>query len=326
MRAIVQTKEGIALKDLAKPAVAPGFLLVKVKANAINRADVMMMHGAVHGGGGWGEGAETPFGLEWAGEVVEVGEGAKLYKVGDRIMGSGAGAFAEYKLAHPFGVYPIPDSMSYEQATCLPVALQTMHDAVVINGKLAKGQTIFFQGGGSAVGMIGMQIARYRGAGKIIASTNKAEQLAKLKEIGADVTINTGDRDWVEQVLKATDGAGVDVLIDFVAGPTVVDSLRCMKVAGRMINIGRMAGESGEFNFDLHNMNRIQYIGCSFRARNIFESMEVVLKTAMSLSSALKKGAFKMPIDKVFLFEKFMDALVRMDKNQHFGKIVLVQE
>lgn len=326
MRAIVQTKEGLVIKDVAKPAIVPGMLLVRVKANAINRADVMMMHGGVHGTGGWGDGADAPFGLEWAGEVIEAGGGAKLYKVGDRVMGSGSGAFAEYKLAHPFGIFPVPDNMSYEQATCLPVALQTMHDAVVINGHLTKGQTIFFQGGSSAVGLIGIQLARYKGAGKIIASSNTAERVEKLLTLGADVAINTSDKDWVEKVRKATDEQGVDILVDFVAGPTVVDSLKCMKVGGRMINIGRMAGESGEFNFDLHNMNRIQYIGCSFRARTIFESAEVVLKTAMSLGAALKKGAFKMPIDNVYPFEQFKEALERMNKNQHFGKIVLSQE
>jgi NADPH2:quinone reductase len=324
MRAIVQTKEGLVMKEVAKPAVVPGFILIEVKANAINRADVLMLHGAVHQSGGWGTGADTPFGLEWAGEVVELGDGVKGFKVGDRVMGSGSGAFAEYLLAYPMAIYRCPDNMSFEQAACLPVALQTMHDAVIITGQLTKGKTIFFQGGSSAVGLIGMQIAKYQKAGKIIASSNVAERVEKLPSLGADVAVNTNDKDWVDQVLKATDGKGVDILIDFVAGPTVVDSLRCMKVGGCMVNIGRMAGESGEFNFDLHNQNRITYLGCSFRARTLEESIMVILKTSMGLGTALKKGAFQMPIDKVFPFEQFKEALERMDTNQNFGKIVLV--
>lgn len=326
MRALVQTKDGVVLKDVPKPALVPGMILVKVRANAINRADVMMLHGAVHGTGGWGAGAEVPFGMEWAGEVVETGDGVKDCKVGDRVMGSGSGAFAEFIMTHPMAIYRIPDNMTFEQATCLPVAMQTMHDAVVINGKLQRGQTVFFHGGSSAVGIMGIQIAKYQGAGKIIASSNVQERVDGLLKLGADVAVNTNDKDWVDKVLAATDGKGVDILVDFVAGTTVMDSLRCMKVAGRMINIGRLAGEEGMFNFDLHNMNRIQYIGCSFRSRSIFDSIEVILKTSMSLATALKKGALKMPIDKVFPFEKYNDAFARMDTNQNFGKIVITQE
>jgi NADPH2:quinone reductase len=137
------------------------------------------------------------------------------------------------------------------------------------------------------------------------------------------VTINTEDKDWVDQVLKATDGKGVDLLIDFLAGPLVNGSLQVTRVGGRMINIGRLAGESGEFNFDLHNMRRISYIGASFRMRTPLESLEVIMKASEALGPALAKGALRMPIDKVYRFEEASQAFDRMAKNEHFGKIVL---
>lgn len=321
MRAIVLTKEGVVMKDVPKPKVEPYLVLIKVKAVSVNRADLMMAHGAKHGG--WGGGGEAPLGLEYAGEVVEVGADIKKWRVGDRVMGPGSGAYAEYITAFEPQLYPVPDSMSFEKAAALPVAMQTMHDAISTNGQLTPGQTVLFQGAGSAVGILGMQIAKYLGDGKIIGTTNTPERCEGIKKYGADVAVNTGDADWVDQVLKATDGKGVDLLIDFLAGPYVNGGLAVTKVGGRMINIGRVAGEQGDFDFDLHNMRRIQYIGCSFRMRNPLESLEVIMKAQEALAPALDQGALEMPIDKVYKFEEYSQAFERMEKNLSFGKIIL---
>lgn len=323
MKAIVATNEGAVLRDVPKPSLqASNQVLVGVKANAVNRADLMMLQGASHGG--WGGGADKPLGLEWAGEVIEVGEDVTAFRVGDRVMAAGAEAFAEYIVTNPIGIFPIPDNISYEQATTLPVAMQTMHDAISTNGLLAPGQTVLFQGAGSAMGLIGMQVAKYLGAGKVIGTSRSSEKCAQLLQFGADVAINTKDSDWVEQVLKATDGIGVDLLVDFLAGPLINGSLQVTRVAGRMINIGRLAGESCEFNFDLHNMKRITYIGASFRTRSLQESVEVIAKTARDLAPALSEGALRMPIDKIYPFEQASEAFERMARNENFGKIVLL--
>ncbi|HOE17077.1 MAG TPA: zinc-binding dehydrogenase [Syntrophorhabdaceae bacterium] len=321
MKAILATSAGSVLKDIPKPKLEPYLVLVRVKAAAVNRADLMMLHGASHGG--WGGGAESPLGLEFAGEVVEVGADIKDLRVGDRVMAAGSGAFAEYILAFEPQLYRIPESMSYEQAAGLPVALQTMHDAISTAGQLAPGQSVLFQGGGSAVGILGMQIAKFLGAGKVIGTSNTPEHCARLKEFGADIAINTTESDWVEQVLKATDDKGVDLLVDFLAGPYINGSLQATRVGGRMINIGRVAGEQGVFNFDLHNMRRISYIGCSFRMRTPLESLEVILKAKEALTPAMEKGAVHMPVDKIFPLEQAAQAFERMEKNLSFGKIIL---
>ena len=321
MKALVLTKEGVVMKDVPKPKLESYLVLVKVKAASVNRADMMMAHGAVHGG--WGGGAESPLGLEYAGEVVEVGTDVKKWRVGDRVMGPGSGAYAEYILAFEPQLSPIPDGMSFEKAAALPVALQTMHDAISTNGQLIPGQKVLFQGASSAMGIIGMQVAKYLGAGKIIGTSRSPQKCERLIEFGADVTVNNGDKDWVDQVLKVTDGKGVDLLIDFLAGPLVNGGLQVTRVGGRMINVGRMAGEQGEFNFDLHSMRRIQYIGVSFRMRSPLESLEVILKAQEALNPALAKGAVDIPIDKVYKFSEISRAFERMEKNLSFGKIIL---
>lgn len=322
MKAVMAANKSVVLKDIPQPSPRADQVLVRVKANALNRADLLMLNGASHGG--WGGGAGLPLGLEWAGEVVEVGDEVKTFHIGDRVMSIGSAAFAEYTIGYPLGMYAIPDNMSFEQAATLPVALQTMHDALSTNGMLTPGQTVLFQGAGSAMGLMGMQVAKYLGAGKVIGTSRSPERCTQLLEFGADMAVNTTEQDWTDQVLKATDGIGVDLLIDFLSGPLVNGNLQVTRTGGRMINIGRLAGESGEFNFDLHNMRRITYIGASFRTRTLAETAEIIAKTARALGPALNEGALRMPIDKVYQFEAAPEAFERMAQNEHFGKIVLL--
>lgn len=321
MRAIVLTSNGADIKELPKPKLEPYLVMVQVKAASVNRADLIMSKGASHGG--WGGGQGFPMGLEFAGEVVDVGADIKKLHVGDRVMGTGYGAYAEYVTAFEPQLYLVPEGMSFEKAAALPVAVQTMHDAISTNGQLAPGQTVLFQGAATAMGIVGMQIAKFLRAGMVIGTSRSEERCMRLKNFGVDVAINTQDKEWVDQVLKATDGKGVDILIDFLAGPYANGNLQVTRVGGRIINIGRLAGETGEFNFDLHNMKRISYIGASFRMRSPLESLEVIMKAQEALGQALVKGVLDMPIDKVYPFEDYSQAFERMEKNLSFGKIIL---
>ncbi len=319
MRAILSGNDGAIIQDLQQPSPGPDQILVRVKAGALNRADLMILRGAVHGG--WGAG--FPLGLEFAGDVVETGPGVDAWRVGDRVMGAGPGAFAEYTVAHERQLYAIPEGMPFEQAATLPVSLQTMHDAICTNGMIAPAQTVFIQGASSGMGLMGMQVAKFMGAGLVIGSSTSPEKRARLPEFGADVVVDAGADDWLARVLDATGRQGVDLLIDFLAGPYINGNLEATRVGGRMINIGRMAGESGEFSFDLHNMRRITFIGASFRMRSPQETMEVIAKAVQALTPALAKGVLRMPIDTIYRFEEASRALERMAKNKHFGKIVL---
>src|SRR5882672_10759885 len=168
MRAIVSSADGPVLKDIPRPSPEPEQVLVQVRASSLNRADLAMLCGAAHGRVG---GMGTALGLEWAGEVVEVGESVKRWRVGDRVMAASGGAFADYAVGHAWRIYPVPNDLSFERASSLPVELQTMHDAIATNGMLEAGQSVLIQGASSGVGSMGLQIARYLRAGLVIGTS-----------------------------------------------------------------------------------------------------------------------------------------------------------
>ena len=165
--------------------------------------------------------------------------------------------------------------MSFADAATLPVALATMHNAVVTNGALQAGQTVLIQGASSGVGLMAMQIAKLKGAKLVIGSSTDAMRRGRLKEFGADLAVDSSDPAWVDQVLKATDGEGVDLIVDQVSGKVASQNLKATKIKGRIVNVGRLGGTHADFNFDLHAARRINYIGVTFRTRSVEEVREI---------------------------------------------------
>ncbi|HEX2851141.1 MAG TPA: zinc-binding dehydrogenase [Acidimicrobiales bacterium] len=322
MRAYVVGEHGPVLEEVDEPAVGPDDVLVKVHACALNRADLGMAAGRLHGRAG---GAGAVLGMEWAGEVVDTGRRVTAVRRGERVMGSGAGAFAEYATSDRGRVLPIPDGVSFEQAATLPVAVQTMHDAVVTNGRLRRGDRVLVQGASSGVGLMAMQIARHKGAALVIGTSTDPARRARLAEFGADLALDPRDDRWVEEVLGATDGRGVDLVIDQVSGAAVTPTMRATAIRGRIVNVGRLGGERAEFDFDLHALRRITYIGVTFRTRSKAEVRRITRRAVADLWDALAAGALRLPIDRIFSFEMLPDALAHMRANRHFGKIVVSQ-
>ncbi|HVV40084.1 MAG TPA: zinc-binding dehydrogenase [Nitrobacter sp.] len=322
MKAFVYGANGAEVTDVVKPVPKGTQVLVHVRANALNRADLGMAKGHVHGSAG---GVGTVLGMEWAGEVAEIGPDAKGVKVGDRVMGSGAAAFAEYTLADHGRLFAIPASanMSFETAATLPVALTTMHNAVVTNGALQPGQTVLIQGASSGVGLMAMQIAKLKGAKLVIGSSTNPERRARLKDFGADLAVDSSDPGWVDQVLRATGGDGVDLVVDQVSGKVANQNLAATKVKGRIVNVGRLGGTHGDFNFDLHAARRIHYIGVTFRTRTIDEIREIFNDVREDIWPLVESGQLKLPIDRVYPFDEIGTAFERMEANQHLGKIVV---
>src|SRR6201993_3216783 len=249
MKAYVYGANGPAISDVARPSPKGAEVLVKVHACGLNRADLGMTKGHAHGAAG---GVGTVLGMEWAGEVAELGPEARGVKVGDRIMGSGAAAFAEYTLADHGRVFRTPSNMNFEDAATLPVALTTMHNAVVTNGALQAGQTVLIQGASSGVGLMAMQIAKLKGASLVVGSSTDALRRSRLKDYGADLAIDSSDPGWVDQVLKASNGEGVDLIVDQVSGKVASQNLAATKVKGRIVNVGRLGGTPAGVHFGLH--------------------------------------------------------------------------
>jgi NADPH2:quinone reductase len=322
MKAYVYGANGAAIADVARPTPKAHQVLVRVRACGLNRADLGMTKGHVHGAAG---GVGTVLGMEWAGEVAEVGADAKGVNVGDRVMGSGGAAFAEYTLADHGRLFHVPakTNMGFEEASTLPVALATMHNAVVTNGALQPGQTVLIQGASSGVGLMALQIARLKGAKTVIGSSTDATRRGRLKDFGADLAVDSSDPGWVDQVLKATNGEGVDLIVDQVSGPVANQNLKATKIKGRIVNVGRLGGTHGDFNFDLHAARRINYIGVTFRTRSIEEIREIFAEVRRDIWPAVESRQLQLPIDKVFAFDDIGKAFEHMEANRHLGKIVV---
>jgi NADPH2:quinone reductase len=321
MKAAIVTEAGLEIREVPQPKPKPNEVLVRVRAAGLNRADLPGIYGA-------GQHRRNPGmipGIEWSGEVVECGAEARSFKPGDRVMCSGQAGYAEYAVSDWGRTTPIPaNNMTWEQAATLPTGLGTMHDAIVTNGRLRPGETVLIQGASSGVGLMALQIAKYKGARLVIGSSTNDGRRARLKEYGADLAIDTRKADWADEVLKATGDKGVDLIIDMISASAANQNMKASAVLGRIINVGRLGGARGEFDYDLHAQKRIAYIGVTHRTRSMDELREEVRRMREDLWAAVTAGTLRLPIDRVFKLDEAEAAQAHMRTNSHFGKIILV--
>jgi len=321
MKAAVLGENGVEVRDLPKPNPKPNEVLIRVHASSLNRADLLVASGVQHGPVG---GVGARIGLECAGEVEAVGSEVTGFKAGDRVMGSAPGGFAQYVVTDAGRVHRIPaNNMTYEQAACFPVALQTMHNAVITAGRLKRGEAMLMQGASAGVGLMGMQIGKLMGASLVIGTSTNPARRAQLKEYGCDLALDSSDPTWPEAVKNATGGKGVNLIVDLVSGGVANQNLEATAILGRIVNVGRLGGTKGEFNFDLHALKRIDYIGVTFRTRTPEEVREVVRLMRADLWPAIESGKLSLPIYKTYRLDDIVEALAVMRANQHFGKIVV---
>ena len=313
MKAAIAGEKGAEVRDVPKPKPAANEVLIRARASSLNRADLLA---ASRGGG-------APLGLECAGEVEAVGSDVTGVKPGDRVLASAAGGHAEYVLTDAGRVHRIPaNNMTYEQASCLPVALQTMHNAIITAGRMRRGETLLMQGASSGVGLMGMQIGKLMGASPVIGTSTNPERRARLSDFGCDLALDLSDPKWPDEVKKATGGKGVDVIVDMISGGAN-QNLEAAAVLGRIVNVGRLGGNKGEFNFDVHALKRIDYIGVTFRTRSLDEIREINRLMRADLWPAVEAGKLSLPIYKTYPLDDLAEALALMRANQHFGKIVI---
>lgn len=314
MKAIVAAPQGAQPVELPMPQPGPHDILVRVKAAGLNRADLAGL--AAKDG--------KVIGMEWAGEVVQAGAQAGQWQVGDRVMCTGTGAFAEYAVTDGGRACRIPDNtLPWEEAAVLPLALQAMHDALVTHGRLAPGDDVLIHGATSGVGLMGLQIARLLGARKVFGTTTRADRLAPLTDFGADEGIDASQPGWHERVLAATGGKGVEVIVDQVTGKDFASTFKTAAIGARVVNLGRLGGADGQFDFQLHALRRISYTGVTFRTRSAQEIRDLNARMLADLGEAIGARRLRLPIDSRFTFEQAGDALAHMVSNRHFGKIVL---
>ena len=324
MKAVTLGDDGVEIKDLPNPEPTSEQVLVKVKSCGLNRSDLLETQGQSFGHTG---GDTKIIGGEFAGEIVELGEGVEDLKVGDKVMCRGGSGWAEYAVAnHKRAIKFNPEQISWEQAASIQGNLQTMHDAIVTNGKFITGQSVFIQGASSGVGIIGLQIAKALGASLILGSSTNQNKLSKLSTYGADILIDTSKENWLDKVLDVTEGKGVDVLIDMLSGDFVNKNMEATKINGHLINIGRLAGMNGNFNYDLHAKRRLHYVGTTGRTRSVEENLDVARVANKDLWDHVIDGKIRHVIFKTFRLNEASDALNIMNENRHFGKLVLLPD
>jgi NADPH2:quinone reductase len=322
---LIPTKSGgvYEYRQVNKPKAKGSQVLVRVMAAGTNRGEILMVQGFRSANPKL---KPVPSGIEFAGEIVEVGEDATGWHVGERVMARGIGGYAEYALAGCMTLMRIPDALSYTQAAAIPNVFITAHDALVSNAQVKKGDTVLVTAASSGIGTAAIQLARYFGAETVIGTSRDETKLAALADLGADLVVDTSKPDFVDLVDAKTGGEGVDIIIDSVGGPMFASNLAMLAVKGRIVTVGRNAGEIGEINLDQVANKRAQIIGTTFRTRTPQEAwrcFEVFVEDCMS---GFADGTLQSVVDRAFSFDSLHDAHTYMLENNQVGKIVLSRE
>ncbi len=313
MLAGVAAPDGLKVTEIARPNPGPGEILVKVAAAGLNRADLFAATMSP---------ARTPIGMEWAGEVVEIGADVRGFTVGNRVACSGAGGYAEYAVCNARRAIRISNKLDLVEAATLPLVLMTAHNALSTVGAMKAGDKVLIHGASSGAGIAAVRIARLLGAGFIAATARNEGNRARLADLGADLVIDPAEG-WSAQLREATGGHGADVIVDMVTGPGLRETMKAAALLGRIVNVGRLGGPAAEIDLDLHAVNRLSLIGVTFRTRTIDEIAEITRGVETALWHHVETGALRLPLDKVFPLAEATAALERMAANRHFGKIAL---
>jgi NADPH2:quinone reductase len=306
-------------RDTAIPTAGTGQVLIKVHAAGVNRGE--LIRGAQMRAGG----DPVRSGGEFAGEIVAAGDGVSGFRVGERVMGRAVGSYAEHTVANVRALMRVPDALSWPEAAAIPNVYVTAHDAIVTNGAIAPGEAVMVTAGPSGVGTAAIQIARYLRAEPVIATTRTPAKAAALRALGAHEVVNSGDAGWVEAVMKATNGRGVDLIIDHVGGPMLADNIKLMALKARLVSVGRNAGRVGDCDLDEIARKRASIIGVTFRTRTPEESLACSERFAAHLLDAVTKGALKPVLDRTFPYEKLLDAHTYMLSDAQTGTIVVTR-
>jgi NADPH2:quinone reductase len=315
---IVPSAQGgqIGVQDIPDPQPAAGEVLVRVHAAGLNRGEIGVRKGLKSG-------QPQQNGIEFAGEVIELGSDAKGVKTGDRVMGHWRGGQAELATIDPRLLVKIPDRLSWVEAAAWLNVFVTSHDAMVTNAGLSRGEAVLINAASSGIGVASLQIARLIGAKPIIGSSRTPAKLPALKPYGLEAGIDASQAGWPEAVMQATDGKGVDVVIDSVGADVLGGNLRCMALRGRLVSVGRLGAQRGEVDLDRVSAQRLRIIGVTFRTRSLAERIACIQRCAADLLEPLAKGEINPVVDRTFPLEQIAKAHDHMETNSHIGKIVL---
>ena len=306
----------VEVQDIPVPQVAEGQVLVRVRASGLNRGEITQSRDRRTG-------APGTLGVEFAGEVSAVGAGVTGWREGDRVMGHGRECQAEYVLADPLALMPVPADLGWIEAASFPNAFVTAHDAVVTNGELAAGESILVNAASGGIAWAALQIAKLRGAKPVIATSRSAHKLAALRRFGVDVGIDTSRQSLLDGIMAATDKRGVDVIIDMVGAPVFEENVQGVAVRGRLVNIARLGGATAPLDLSQLWLKRLRLIGVTFRTRSEAERLACIQACARDMLPHLQDNRIQWAIDRTFALDEIHSAHAYLMAGEHSGKIVL---
>ena len=304
-------------REAAQPVPGRGEMLVRVRAASLNRGEFISRAG-LHG-----DTVELkPAGAEAAGEIVALGEGVAGWRIGDRVMGRARGGFADYSVIDAREAMTKPDALSWEEAAAIPLVFLVVYDMLVAQGHLARDEWLLVTGISSGVGVAALQTGKLLGA-RVIGTSGSAAKLERLRALGLDVALQTRSGDFVDDVLKATGGRGVDLAVNTVGGSVFSACMRALAFQGRLATVGYIDGvAASEIDLDALHAKRLHLFGVSNKLRNAAQRAETVAGFKRDILPAFAEGRLRPLIDRVFPVAKLPSALDYMESNAHLGKIV----
>lgn len=323
MKAVILKNFGepsvLAIGEREKPVPGSEELLIKVHATAINRADLLQRRGKYPPP----EGASDILGLEVAGEVIACGANIQNFSIGDAVFGLvSGGGYAEYCVVDQGLALKKPQNWSYTDAAAVIEAFVTANETIIELGQLRKGHSVMIHAGGSGIGTAGIQMAKQMGA-RVFISTSSEEKIQKTLVLGASYGVNYHLDDFESIILEKTNGAGVDVVEDFVGTGYFEKNLSILKPGGRLIQVGVMRGSRVELDLRKLMDKHLQIKGFILRKRTLEEKRAIVKRFAKRWFHALEEGLIHPVIDSVFPMSMVQDAHRYVEANSNFGKVVL---
>jgi putative PIG3 family NAD(P)H quinone oxidoreductase len=323
MRAVVIAGSGgpevMSLVERPTPEPGAGEIRVRVRATAVNRADLLQRMGVYPAPPDVP--ADIP-GLEYAGEVDAVGPQVREHAVGDRVFGLvGGGSYAEYVTTHARAAAKIPAAMSFEDAAAIPEAFITAHDAMVTQGGLRSGEMLLINAIGSGVGTAAAQLGRALAA-TVIGTARTEDKLTRAKTLGMDHGIATSDGKFADAVKQIAPN-GAALVLELVGGSYVEEDLRCIDLLGRIVVVGLTAGARAGFDLGRLLQRRARILGTTLRARPLEEKIAALRAFEREVVPLFVRGALKPVVDQVLPLAEVRKAHELVGANQTFGKIVL---
>ncbi len=323
MRAVVISSPGgpevLQVAEVPDPIAGFGEVVIEVVAAGVNRADLMQRQGRYPPPAG----APDWPGLECSGRIAEVGNGVEGWSVGDEVCALlSGGGYAEL-VAVPAGqVLPVPAGLDVVSAAALPEVACTVWSNVFMLAGLRREETLLVHGGSSGIGTMAIQLAHVLGA-RVAVTAGSAAKLAACQEIGANVLVNYREEDFVERVRTATDGAGVDVVLDIMGASYLTRNLDALATNGRLVVIGMQGGTKAELNLGALMAKRAAVLATSLRARPAAEKAAIVASVREHVWPLVDRGDVRPIVDTTFALDRAGDAHRRVEASDHIGKVLL---